>query len=86
MVALYFAWKAAAAQALLLDANGIGPDSVSGRALGARYQQSLTDAVGDDPHGLVDLALAGEADHASWPAPDRDLHIATEEYLHRCQG
>lgn len=81
MVALYFTWKAAAARALLLDANGIGPDSAPGLQLRAGYHQSLTDVLGDDPHGLIDSAVAAEAEHASWPVADRDLHRASRKYL-----
>lgn len=80
-MALYFTWKAAAARALLLDANGLEPASAAGRQLRASYHQSLAGVLGDDPHGLIDLARAGEAEHAAWPAADRDLHRASLRYL-----
>ena len=84
VLAVYFAWKAAAVQALLLIDNDIPSDSVSGRELGRAYREAIGRALGDDEY-LTNLHLATEADHAAWPEADRELHLTTKEFLDQCE-
>lgn len=84
---LYFAWKAAAVQALLLIDLGIPADSPTGRRLGRDYRAAIRAALGeDDPHHLTELHRASRDDPAGWPEADRELHDLTEEFLERCEA
>lgn len=84
MLTTYFAWKACAVQALVLIENGIHADSPTGAMLGADRVHAR-EALADDAPDLLELHLRTEAEVDRWPAPDRDLHLATKEFLNACE-
>lgn len=80
----YFAWKADSVQALIMIANDIPADSPSGRRLGARRREHVQDTLQGQPREVVDIYLQSERDHQLWPPADRELHLATRDFLDRC--